>query len=105
MTLFEGLQFLSVVHEKGFDNIEEISNQFPHKTKEDLFMWKSWLVENKMVQIQVQVKQNKSAKKKGTKDEHLGQQDYKERFKVYVEKIKLWIHEVYPGQNPKYISA
>ncbi len=44
MSIYEGIVFMGVVHEKGFDNLEEISLQFPKRSKEDIIQWKQWLV-------------------------------------------------------------
>lgn len=37
MSLFEGIVFLGVVHEKGFDNLDEITKQFPNRTKNEIY--------------------------------------------------------------------
>jgi hypothetical protein len=44
MSIFEGLVFLGVVHEKGFDNLEEIQKCFSNRSKEDILEWRDWLV-------------------------------------------------------------
>ena len=102
MSLYEGIVFMGVIHEKGFDNIDEISRQFPKRKKQEINQWRQWLVQSQ--QNQHQGKRARSIKGQtcqvvSTDLDQLG------KLKGLVDLIRPKLQELYPGQNLRQIKA